>query len=270
MKHACDLCGTTTVMPILAAMPYIGDQTPPGVCTNCGFVYVQDRRSPEEIAKSWDDIWGEGYSSKWPAVQARLYYVRQWIEQELGLPESLLDIGAGEGDFLSMFDRELYRVAIEPAAENRKRLLAHTNFVHTGPVETFDRVYQFDLITINWTLENCGDCVDMLRRAAKVCDPDGYVVVASGSRILVPYKKPLGSYFSKNPQDLHSFRFSVNSLGHAMRLAGLVPIKVNRHKDSDWLVMAGRPKRPGEGGAYATDNPNEVIDFFANWKVAFP
>ena len=79
-------------------------------------------------------------------------------------------------------------------------------------IEDFKSDRQFDIVTLNWTLENTGDCMDVLERARKLLNPDGHICVATGSRILVPFKKPLSTYFSDNPADLHCFRWSANSL----------------------------------------------------------
>ena len=275
MLHDCDLCGSSEHTPIDVAKPYIGDNDPPVVCMNCGFVYVRERRSPEEIAKAWDGIWGEGYTSEWPAVKARLYYVAEWIDQNIGLKDkALLDIGAGEGTFIGFAHSHGARCsALEPYEENFSKIYSAgaTKIVLTT-VETAERKghflpEQFDIITILWTLENCTDCIGMLKRARKWLKPDGHIVVATGSRILVPYKKPLSNYFSKNLSDTHCFRFSQRSLVRIIQDAGFMVGLGNRNLDCDWLIRTG----VFSGGLLATgrhhDNPEEIIAFFKAWDT---
>ena len=83
----------------------------------------------------------------------------------------------------------------------------------TGSIEEYlkDKSFKnnfFDVVTIVWTLENCFSCLEMLSAAKKLLKNDGFLVVATGSRILVPFKKPLSLYVGTIQSDTHSFRFS--------------------------------------------------------------
>ena len=277
-EHDCDLCGSGDFTPIEVARPYIGDNEPPVVCMVCGFIYVRERRSSAEVAKSWDDIWGQGYTSEWPAVKARLFYVAEWLDQTIGLKgKALLDIGAGEGTFSGFAcDRRARCTALEPYEENFSRIYeAGAGRIVLATVEEAERKShflpgEFDIITILWTLENCTDCIGMLNRAREWLKPDGHIVVATGSRILVPFKKPLSAYFSDNPADTHCFRFSADSLARAMLLAGFGTIVKNRHQDSDWLIARGFPRDEGVAELEPYDDPQEVLDFFRSWSEQFP
>jgi hypothetical protein len=259
--HACDLCGTDAPRP-LPQDPRIS------VCGNCGFVYVSERRSSAEIAASWGQLYESGaYDPNWPAVKARLYYVAEWIDQNIGLAgKSLLDIGAGRGQFIDEARRRAANCfGLEPAGDGRHP--------HIWPhsIETSGLAEQFDIVTICWTLENCGDCMAMLRFAREHCKPDGWVVVATGSRILVPFKKPLSKYLNKDiPADLHCFRWSMNSLTGTGVIAGMRTIKVNPHQECDWLVVAFQPSNvvlePVPGLPYFHDDPNTVLAYFDMWS----
>jgi len=268
--HNCDLCGGTHHFPILAAKPYVGDQLVPVVCADCGFVFVISRRTPAEIAASWDKIWGEGYTSAWPMVKARLTYVAELMKERIpNHNNALLDIGAGEGDFLKIIDgKHFMPTGLEPSEANVKKINEMRFPCWHGTIESFEPCRTYDVVTLLWTLENTGDCMGVLRKARQLLKPDGHIVVATGSRILVPYKKPLSTYFSKNPQDLHCFRFSANTLRLALGCAGFGDAKLNRYEDSDWLVAIAQPGIPGY--AIQRDNPQEVIGFFDNWLKAFP
>jgi 2-polyprenyl-3-methyl-5-hydroxy-6-metoxy-1,4-benzoquinol methylase len=276
INQKCPLCNVTDAKPIDVARKYIGDQEPPVICQGCGFVYVQNRRSSAEIAKSWDDLWGEGYSSKWPMVQARLTYVVEWFEQEVTYwnRKDVLDVGAGEGDFAIMLrGRDANVTPLDPCAANvismskRSFYQATLGTIQSYAEQTSKTGQKFDVVTILWTLENSGDCVEMLRLAGDLLKPNGHVVVATGSRILVPYKKPMSHYFSKNPQDLHAWRFSRNTLATAMSKAGLKTVAENRWQDGDWLVMAGQKR---DDGLFYHDDPAKVMAFFEGWAKAFP
>lgn len=272
-EHDCDLCGSSDFTSLEVARPYIGDNEPPVVCMNCGFVYVRNRRSPEDVAKSWDDIWGNGYTSEWPAVKARLFYVAEWLDQAIGLKgKSLLEIGAGEGTFLEMArDRGAWPpCGIEPCKDNVRRMRDKNIETFEATVESCKLEQKFDVVCLLWVLENCADCIGMLKRAREWLKPDGHLVVATGSRILVPYKKPMSSYFSDNRPDTHCFRFSHETLCAALQKSGLGPHgESSRFWDSDWLVRVAKPTPPLDIRG-PVDDPREVLDFFRSWSEQFP
>lgn len=273
-EHDCDLCGGPKYLTLDLARKYIGDNEPPVICDGCGFVYVRNRRSPEEIARAWDDIWGEGYTSEWPGVKARLYYVAEWCERQFRWANKrVLDIGAGQGTFMNFIRfHGAQSVGIEPCHKNVERITHAGMMAVEGTADhpRLDKLGPFDVVTILWTLENCGDCIAMLNRASGLLKPDGLMVIATGSRILVPFKKPLSSYFSKNPADLHCFRWSKNSLRHALRLVNFHVAAWNDLEQSDHMVAiaarGGIPRnlRP------SLDDPYQVLAHFKQWDRLFP
>ena len=268
----CDLCGSVEhfILPE-AALHGSGGVS---VCANCGFVHVKARRSAAEIAKSWEAIYeGKGYTSKWAAVEARLTYVAEFYGQLYGWAgKSVLELGAGEGRFLQMVrDRGAYPVGLEPSGAGCQALRSKDIFAHHGTIEQCGTVGTFDVVVIAWTLENCQDCLGMLKAARAMLLPGGHVLIATGSRILVPYKKPISTYFSNNPPDCHAFRFSNNTLTLAQRRSGLEVVAMNSYRENDWLVsVATRTESAFPATAYGGDRPLEVLDFFHSWARAFP
>ena len=270
-SHNCDLCGGSERLPLP------GD--PSGrisICGGCGFVYVPLRRSAAEVAAAWDEIYASGhYNPDWPGVKARLYYVAEWIEQNIGWAgKDVLDIGAGKGQFLRFLIRYPVgtMVGLEPC--QRPENIPDGIGWWTATIEKiwafpeyFDE--KFDIITILWTLENTADCLAMLRFARQRLKPGGHVVVATGSRILVPLKKPLSLYLPQDedyPHDTHCFRWSVNSLVRAAEIAGLTNVNENDYRERDEMVIAFQA---GEGNNEA-DDPRAVQEHFLNWDLLFP
>jgi SAM-dependent methyltransferase len=263
-RHNCDLCSSNAWAPIPVPNP-----RGIGICQVCGFVYVRDRRAAHEIAADWSNVYGEGYDPDgWPAVRARLYYVRQWIAEQYGslAGKTLLDVGAGTGTFLKLWGEN--GRGLEPSAAG-----AHVGGIVHGSVEDDLDLGQFDFVTINWTLENCHDPIKMLDYARRRCKPDGRVIVATGSRILVPYKKPLSCYLGDNAPDLHCFRWSRETLEAAFRRAGMWMDRVNPYAECDWLVMSAQHTIPHDqtpGRLYPFDPPQEVRDYFRLWQESWP
>lgn len=270
---SCDLCGSAEASEIPEARHYTGGH-PLHVCRGCGFVFVRQRRSAEAIAASWsNDLFGAKYTARIPAVVARQTFVAEMLDQAVSLAgKSVCDIGAGEGSFLEMIRSGRYGAdvfGIEPSPGNGKLMADMGIPHHVGTIETYmasDSKRRFDVAAIMWTLENCQDCLGMLRSAAEMLKPGGHVVVSTGSRILVPFKKPLHYYLGTNEPDTHAFRFSANSLKRALLLSGFTPRHINRFIDHDVLcIIAEKSHEPLIPDTLPSDDPDAVLDFFARW-----
>ena len=269
-EFPCDVCGSKDAV----ALPYVELYTagqPIHVCKGCGFVYVRHRRGYKEIADSWsNECYGEHYTARIPAVVARQTYVADFLDVKIGLKgKQLVDIGAGEGQFLEIARRYGANVfGIEPSQANCQ-LLSKNGFENfCGTIEDYRASKNFrpesaDIVTIMWTVENCVSARSMIDIACNIVKPNGKVLIATGSRILVPFKKPLGLYLSSNASDLHCFRFSATTLKRMFASCGLTPIEENHYLDSDALcVIATKGGKPPE---FAGDNWRLVYDFFERW-----
>lgn len=268
----CDICLGTEAVEIPYARLYTNNQ-PIHICKNCGFVYVQKRRSAQAIADSWsDEIYGEGYTARIPAVKARQTYVTDFINVNLGLKgKNLCDIGGGEGQFLEIargYGAKLF--AIEPSKKNCETLtkLGAENFY--GTIEEYtqspqSKNYSADIVTIMWTLENCRSCRDMIQAAYRIVKEGGHITIATGSRLLVPFKKPLETYLSTNPADTHAFRWSSNSLRAILAICGFEVTHTNRYMDSDILCMIAKKREANAKISWQKDDWLQVHDFFERW-----
>ncbi len=274
VDHNCDLCGSGAAAEIVEARHYAKGQAL-HVCRNCGFVYVRSRRSAEAIAAAWsNDLFGAVYTARIPAIVARLTFVAEMIDSTLGLKgKSVCDIGAGEGIFLDMIRQPRYGAlpfGVEPSGANGK-LMTDLGIAHlVGTIEDYVASGQkrsFDIASVLWTLENCQSCLGMLRAANAMLKPGGHIVIATGSRILVPFKKPLHYYLGGNAPDTHAFRFSANTLERALRLAGFKVAHANRHIDHDVLCMIAVKSDEKDEPPLPANSADAVLDFFRRWHV---
>jgi hypothetical protein len=272
--YPCDLCGADSPIEIPNCRLYTAGQAI-HICGDCGFVYVRSRRSSEQIARVWaQEIYGGVYTAvKNPAVMARQTFVAEFLATQVAIAgKKVCDVGAGEGLFLKYL-KDQYDVAafgIEPSTPNCARLSKLGIESFDGTIEQFvaspaARSYRADVVTIMWTLENCLSCIDMLEGAAALVDVGGKVLVATGSRILVPFKKPLFQYFSHTPADSHCFRFSANALKTALAKAGLKTVATNRYLDNDILCVLAEKVADKTKLAPVKDEPLEVLSFFERW-----
>lgn len=277
MIHDCDICGCEEFTPIKAAQPYVGDEQVPVVCRGCGFIYVRERRSAKEVIKSWKKLYmTNGYDPTLPGVRARLWYVADWINQKYGLSgKTVFDVGGGNLWF-SRVCREQYATSTvssyDPCMEPD-----HGDEIGP-PFEDVALPYRVgtgspsDFVTINWTLENCTDCIGMLRTARNCLKQDGTLIVATGSRILVPPRKRMRDYFSLNPADTHCFRWSASSLRMAAEKAGFKHDGSNDWRQNDVLLMSFKIAEPAMQMIFKPDSTiaDDILAFFDKWARDWP
>lgn len=288
--YACDVCGCMEAEVIEAVLPYTGGQEV-HTCRTCGFVFAQKRRLDEAIREDWaqsmfradgdfdvEQTQSEGYTgytAKIPAVVARLTYALENFDSVIGFAgKAVCDVGAGEGDFLSWVkDRKSPRsiYGIEPSEANGRLLQAQDVPHFVGGIEAYaasGAAGKFDVVTLSWTLENTQSARRVLETVAELLPVGGYLQVTTGSRILVPFRKPLHYYFNpRNPVDLHSFHFSHNSLCGLMAATGFEPIQSNRFIDTDYLSIIGQKHDGSRKRAWPRDDYRAVLSFFERWKA---
>ncbi len=270
-KNICDICNSKKFSKINVLKKYNGNQDI-NVCKNCGFVYVPFRRSFDEIAKTWsNNLYGNTYTAKIPAIKARQVYLIDTLNDWFGLKnKTICDIGAGEGQMLEIASKEYGAkvFGVEPSKKNITIMKKNKIECFEGTIENFYKSKKFekkkfDIVTIAWTLENCASCYNLINIAKKLLKSKGNLVVATGSRILVPFKKPLSKYLSKVLADTHSFRFSRNTLGRLLMLNGLQISNENRFIDTDYLILSGKPTQ--KKLKLPKDKYLDVINFFNRW-----
>lgn len=271
--YPCDLCAETEAVEIPRVREYTNGQVI-HVCKNCGFIYVKRRRSFDVIAKVWsDEIFGNLYTARSPLMLARHTYIAEFIDQNVGLKGKIVtDIGAGEGQFLNIVQKNYGAngFGIEHSPRNGELLKRLNIRSFTGALEDYlksEEKKEFsDIVTMMWTLENATNPRQILSGAYQILKKGGYVVVATGSRILVPFAKPLSLYLSTNPADTHPSRFSVNTLSSMLSVSGFKVRYINPYlNDGMMLCVIGEKSKIDPQAKIKGDDYREVIDFFERW-----
>ncbi len=274
---SCDVCGSNNAVEIECLLSYTNNQKI-FTCKDCGFVYVRERRSASEIAEEWsknifvNNSQKHYYTTKIPALKARQVFVADFIDSEVGLNNKYLcDVGAGEGEFLKIVEND-YKAkvfGIEPSKTLCEELTNSNINNFCGAIEEIktkpNYKKKFDIVTIMWTLEASSDPNEMLKISYELLKDDGLIVIATGSRILVPFKKPLYNYVNNSPVDTHPTRFTKNTLSLILKKHGFKVSSVNKYIDQDWLCIIA--KKGKENKKIQGDNYLEVIDFFERWHV---
>jgi len=150
-------------------------------CAECGFVFDNPRPSPEDLVGFYSrpskyDSWladAEARDRLWKDRVSRLLRTRK--------PGSLLDIGAGIGQFLvharphytTVYGSEISNTAIEIAFQKYGLSL------YRGTIETIDFAGRvFDNLTLFHVLEHVTDPTALLRRCYSLLIAGGVLVIA--------------------------------------------------------------------------------------------
>jgi hypothetical protein len=267
----CDLCGSTEAIEVPHCRDYTGNQII-HICKKCGLVYVPYRRSYEEVAKAWTEemfassVTNVSYTAHNPWMMGRLTAVTEFIDEKIGLKgKTVFDIGGGEGVFLDMARKKGAKVfGIEPSKKNCNEMKSNKIDCFEGTIEEYKGKEKADIATMMWTFECCQNPNAMLKRANEILKDNGYIVWAGGSRILVPFKKPLHLYFNDAPLDVHPLHPSFNAIRGLFAKHGFKVVHHNRFIDNDIMIVIGQ-KVKDKDIPWQCDDYLKVEDFFKRW-----
>jgi 2-polyprenyl-3-methyl-5-hydroxy-6-metoxy-1,4-benzoquinol methylase len=252
------------------------------ICKKCGFIYAPKRRNWKMVADAWsNELYGDSkvlssqsYSAMNPHVRARLTYIAEFTNEHVGMKgKKLCDIGAGEGEFLKMAQNMGVEVfGIEPSKKNCDLLTKRGFKNFLGTVEDYaehtkknKNPYKADIITIMWTLECSGAPRQMLEIAHDILKDGGYIVIGTGSRILVPFKKPLHCFLSTNPLDTHPVHFSFNTLKGLLATTGFEVTHFNPYVENDILAVIAKKVDANKKIEWKGEDYLKVANFFERW-----
>ena len=271
----CELCGCVEAVEI----PYIRrytDGVPYHVCRGCGLVYFKYRRTPEELARYWEEeMFNKGnYVARNPYMKSRHTYAAEFLDLHLGLDgKKVIDIGAGDGQFLEMIRKYGASVkGIESSKTNHELMKKNNIDNYLGTIEDFYKndivtnniLPNADIVTILWTLQNSQSASDMLDAAWACLNDDGYVYLQMSIRVMMPFTKPLGMYLGKQPGDVHPYLFSIRSLQGFLNKCGFKIVKTNNYWDQE-IINVIASKTDYKNVDFPKDNCDDVLNYFMRW-----
>jgi 2-polyprenyl-3-methyl-5-hydroxy-6-metoxy-1,4-benzoquinol methylase len=172
-EEVCPGCDSRHFQP-LSAQPFLSR------CSDCDLVFDNPRHSREEIAAYYSavdkyDLWLRDLGSRETMWRRRLEKMRP-----LKRPGTLLDIGAGIGQFLSLARSEYTRVTGTEVSATAVKIAKERYGIDLRHGEALDMDWPepFDNITLFHVLEHVHRPVDMLRKCHALLVPGGVLTIA--------------------------------------------------------------------------------------------
>lgn len=215
-------------------------------CPVCDLVFLHPRPARETVEgyfrEEYDGDYGEVEASddRRPVFQSVLNHLSLYRRP----PGTLLDIGCGDGEFLTLCREagwvcagiELSRRATARAAKKGFTLLPPQS------LERGEGVGQFDVVTLINVLETVADPVTMLRQAAEGLTTDGLVVVrATNGAFHLPMRTPARWVGSQYDQAFHWYLYTVKAMRTLMSAAGLRVVGVRNSRPSHGPLSPAHP-----------------------------
>lgn len=264
--YTCHICGTPGIVidPSFPSLPRLTSDIKPwppggqvGICTDCGSVV-------KPITSTWQDeikriyqqytIYHQGAGAEQKVFDAsgrsttRSEHIIRWILGSLPIAHEgrLLDVGCGNGSFLSTFMSQAPSWRVDGADlsnQLRPEVTSTPAFgeLFTCPISQISRSYE--LVTLIHVLEHVVDPVHFLRFARKLLATRGHLLIA------VPN-------LERNPFDLtvadHCTHFTMVTLRRVIARAGLSVVSVESGGAAKELVVLCSLE-PTEGGVRSVD-----------------
>jgi SAM-dependent methyltransferase len=270
---ACPLCESSEVVHLDEAFRF--DQ-----CKSCGYIFDNPRPTQSAIAQHYSrpeqyDDWLRNFDAREKLWKRRL---KKMLPDRA--PGSLLDVGAGIGQFLalardsfsSVDGTELSESAISIAKERYGLTIRH------GTIETL-KLPTYDNITMVHVLEHVLSPKDTLKRCFEVLNPGGRIFIcvpndidswksrhrAIRGRLHVSEHSPaIGLLRAGDLAEIHLSHFTTKTLSFAARQAGFRVVKV----DIDPLYVATGRRLIVSQLEYGVHKLLHLPTYHALWLVA--
>lgn len=224
---ACYHCGQTDIRSEFVAARFRHVR-----CAECGMVYVTPRLKAGLLHDSYDE---EGYADYYrlkilPSLQYRREVIgRRKYEQVMRFdsgPGTVLDIGCGVGDLLSVFKDKGWTcrgIEFNRFAASFARETFGLDVVAQSVMDLDSMGAQYDCVMLWGVLEHFTEPLAVLKKLHGMLKPEGLLVleVPSGDSVLVRYVERFGGKVERIIEgDRHNMLFSVKALREMTERAG--------------------------------------------------
>ena len=151
-------------------------------CESCKTLFTNRNVNLAELLKNYENA---EYDSSLEAKYAAKTYVKNLQKALPKFRGSVLDIGAGDGAFLSAAQGVLAtsNLGIEPSIKALEKCEDQRVNITNIAMEEFETLEKFDLITCFQTIEHLNDPRKFLQNIKKFLSPGGYFAISCHNRL---------------------------------------------------------------------------------------
>lgn len=268
VEEKCDICGSHKAIEVPNVRKYT-EGAVVHICADCGLVAYRKKATPEEMAAFWENVgFKESYKPEAnPEVRSRHMFGTEFIKKHVGYKNKLIvDIGAGEGQFLEIIKNDGGNVfGIESSSENCALLKKRNIDYYNGFIESYSGDVKGDVATLVFTLQNSQSATDMIMASRNLIKDGGHLFIEMGSRIMVPFKKPMGTYFSTYIQNYQPYHFSFSALQRLLAKCGFEVEVTNNFWDDNLLCVLAKKVSMDKKVEYTENSREEIYNWFSRW-----
>lgn len=151
-------------------------------CRQCGCLWANDARQDEEVlAEAYERVIDSYFES--PENDFRYVKFYEWLEQLARghvSGRSILDVGCGEGIFLSTISDEWSKQGLEPSASGTTLARKRNLDVACATLDSSPKQYQVDLISALDVIEHVIDPHQFMDSIKRHLRPGGVVLLLTG------------------------------------------------------------------------------------------
>jgi len=248
-------------------------------CTNCEFIYLLPRISETVVLEKEHYGDPEQYEAVIDGDSSNMFGTRLSLIEKFKKTGSLLDVGAGKGEFLlQASDRGWDINGVEPSSHFCRYAKEQFNIhLFNGPLSKFksnsDHVY--DVITLNHVLEHVDHPLSLLNLVKKSLNESGILFIEVPNttshllKLVDLYFKMKGLNWSSRLSPMHppfhEFGYNNRSLRHLMQRAGYTILESQTFSGRDRGYSS---KEKPEGWTTMLRNASaRFLDLFGNREL---
>ena len=215
-------------------------------CPGCELVFLNPRPLQTLVEEFYRDEYDEAYGEA--EASSDRHPVFESVARRLGLyrqpPGRLLDVGCGDGAFLSLcrsagwtcYGLELSKKAVARATRRDLTMLSSDWLERTGEREPFD------VITLLNVLQTVTNPASLLQQVASALTPSGLVVIReTNGAFHLPMRTPARWVGSRSDQAFHLFLYSPHTLRSLLKGIGLHTIAIYNSMPSRGPLTSANP-----------------------------
>lgn len=205
-------------------------------CSACGLVFLNPRPSATQVEEhyreNYDEAYGaaEGAADRQPVYASVLAHLSEWRQP----PGRLLDIGCGDGAFISLCQQAGWTCAgveLSQGAVARARLKGYAVFSQAEFRQAAGA--PFDVVTLVNVLEAVTDPASLVRTIASQMKPQGILAIrVLNGAFHQAMRRPVRWFRSQHDQTFHLFSYSPDALRKLLDLYGFEVVSVRNSSPS--------------------------------------